>query len=168
MTKSAEHQQLQKTAIDATRAACHVLSVSWPNSPSVFQSNQSIAPIDISCSVNTKVAIFSSKHWSGLSPFLVALSILRVAYPYLAQRKCRRVNESETNEECHCLDWSWNFNTDVLETFLNLAVHYPLDFAPEIEFAKCCTLWARNVKCHARAVSDMFCHFRFRYKCSHY
>ena len=27
----------------------------------------------------TKVAIFSSKHWAGLSPFLVALSILRVA-----------------------------------------------------------------------------------------
>ena len=34
-----------------------------------------------------------------------------------ARRKCRRVNESESDEECHCLDWSWSFNTDVSETF---------------------------------------------------
>ena len=113
------------------------------NSPPVFQSNQSMATIDISCPVNnqgfckqlssyTEVSIFSSKHWAGSSPFLVALSILRVAaLKSLAQRKCRRVNESESNEECNRLDWSWNFKIDVSETFLNLVVHYPLDFAPE-------------------------------------
>ena len=40
------------------------------------------------------------------------------------QRKCRRVKESESDEECHCLDWSWNFNIGVVETFPNLAVHF--------------------------------------------
>ena len=40
------------------------------------------------------------------------------------RRKSRRVNENESDEECHYLDWSWNFNNGVSETFLNLAVHY--------------------------------------------
>ena len=127
MAKSAELHYSYKTA-----SMQHQRAMFW-----AFSGQQSI---DISCPVNnqgfckqlssyTKVAIFSSKHWAGLRSFLVALSILRVASP--AQRKCRRVNESESNEECHRLDWSWNFNIDVSETFLNLAVHYPLDFAPE-------------------------------------
>ena len=143
-----------KTAIDATRPACHVLSVFRSNSPSVSQSNRSIAPIDISCRINnqgfckqlssyTKVAIFSSKHWAGWVHFWLHFQFcewpLWRALKSPAQRKCRRVNESESNEECHCLDWSWNFNTDVSETFLNLAVHYPLDLHLN-EFAKRCTL----------------------------
>ena len=90
---------------------------------------------DISCPVNnqgfckqlssyTKVAIFSSKHWAGLSPS--GCTFILVSDRYEAQTKCRRVNESESDEEFNCLDWSWNFNIDVSETFLNLAVHIHL------------------------------------------
>ena len=89
-----------------------------------------------------------------------------------AQRKSHWGNESESNEEYHSLDWSWNFNSDVSETFLNLTVHYPLDVAPEWI---CQTLHIMGVKCQMfinvihtqlrlRMVSWV-CHFR--YKCSH-
>ena len=61
-----------------------------------------------------------------------------------AQWKWRRVNESESDEESHWLDWSWNFNTDVWQNTLNLAVHYPVDFA--VEWI-CQTLHAMGVKC---------------------
>ena len=56
-----------------------------------------------------------------------------------AQRKCRWVNDSESDEECHCLDWSWNFNTDVSEMFLSL-----VDFAPKWI---CQTLHVMGGKC---------------------
>ena len=94
----------------------------------------------------TKVAIFSSNHWAGLSPFLVALSILRVASP--AQRKCRWVNESESNEECHCLDWSWRFG-NVFKLSSSLSTWF------------CTWMNLPNVARYGREISNVHqCHLR--------
>ena len=149
MAKSAEHQQLQ----DSNR--CNTASVPCFECFQIQQSiGLSVESIDSSHRhflsrqqlrfLQATFQLHQSRYFQqqalrvGLRPFLVALSILRVASP--AQRKCRQVNESESNEECHCLDWSWNFNTDVSETSLNLAVHYNLILHLN-QFAKRCMLW---------------------------
>ena len=102
------------------------------NNPSVFQSIQSIAPIDISCPVNnqgfckqlssyTKVALFCSKPWAGMSPFLVALSILWVAALKSLQLKENAVEWMKANPTRSAIVWV-DLETLTL-TFPNLAVH---------------------------------------------
>ena len=63
-----------------------------------------------------------------------------------SSKKSRRVNESESDEECHCLDWYWNFNIDVSETFSNLAVHLNLN-CTWTNLPNVARSWAGNVKC---------------------
>ena len=105
----------------------------------------------------TKVTIFSNKHWAWWVHF------------QLKENSIELVNESESKEECHCFDWSWNFNTDVSKIFFYLAVDYPVEFAPEWI---CQTLHVMREKCqmfinvmHAVKRRSWICHFRFRYKC---
>ena len=133
MAKSAEPEQLQD-GIDAT-PACHVLSVFG-----VFLSNQSIARILQATLQLHQSRYFQQQACAGWSPFLVALSTLWVAL----KRTPAQMPSSEWKRIL--MGWSCNFNTDILETFLNLAVHYALDFAPEW-ICQHCTLWAWNVKC---------------------
>ena len=99
------------------------------NISSVFQSNQSTAPIDISCLANNQGQSANNSPVTPKSLFSAA-SIerdwvhfwLHFQFNFVsgrfeekspAQRKCRRVNESESDEECYCLEWSLTFRKRV-------------------------------------------------------
>ena len=118
MAKSVEPQQLQNQHWCKTSVPC--FERFQTNCPSIFQSNQSIAPINISCPLTIKVSasnspvtpksLFSAArierdwvHFWLYFQFYVLSGRFEEKSP--AQRKCRQVNENEYDEECHYLDW---------------------------------------------------------------
>ena len=129
MAKSTEHQQLQ----DSNR--CNTASVPCFECFQIQQSiGVSIESIDSSHRhflsrqqrrfFKATFQLHQSRNFQHQALIRIASNsgcTFNFASGLSSSKKMSSSDESESNEECHCLDWSWNINTDVLETFFKLS-----------------------------------------------